>query len=86
MSIGLGFFLLLLQTGGALLCSVDTDSSSNAFLVCVVGSRDRSVPFGPGRACVFIARETPSFEVLQSPDRACEFSCVRGESKSLLGT
>ena len=50
-------FTLLSQTGGALLFFVDTNPASEVFVVCVAGSQDRSVPFGPGRVCVCIAME-----------------------------
>ena len=61
-------------------------TQAKRFVVPVVGLRDRSVPFGPVRVCVYIAMEKVLLEALQSPDRACKSSCVRGESKTLRGT
>ena len=48
-------FLLLSRTGGALSFFVDSDPASEVFVVRFVGSRDRIVPFGPGRVYVCIA-------------------------------
>ena len=60
-------FLSLLRTGGALLFSVGTDPASKAFVVCVFGSQDRSVPFGPGCVCICITMEKPSSRHFKVP-------------------
>ena len=45
------------------------------------------IPILPAkRFVVWHHDEKALMEVLLSPDRACESSCVRGESKTLLGT
>ena len=59
--------MLLSQTGVALSFFVDTDLASEAFIVCFVGSRDRIVPFGPGRVCVCISVEKPSLRHFKVP-------------------
>ena len=79
-------FQLLSQTGGALLCFVDTNPASKAFVVCFVGWQDRKVPARPW-LCVCLNRNMKALlGALQSPDRACKSFCVWGKPKTLRGT
>ena len=55
------------------------------FVVPVVGLRDISAPFGPGRVCVCMAMEKALLKAVQSPNRTCESFCIRGDSKTLQG-